>query len=117
MRALVNPVEPRISGRCIRHGQVALTAGHAADSNITMILACPLAKRVRTALPRRPQNRGRSAAAKLLEGLCGLFIAGIDDLNYALARLAEIWEDLGTSSRTRDVNCQVSLPIQPVDPR
>ena len=34
----VSPIEFAIGDRCIRHGQVALMAGHGIDSNITMNL-------------------------------------------------------------------------------
>ena len=99
----MSPIEFAIGDRCIRHGQVALMAGHGTDSNITMNLLSLLAERALSVRTAHLQYTPAGASVQLEDNAPGYCSTGMDRLMHmpfvAKSMLPHV---MSSSSHTRD---------------
>ena len=98
----MSPIEFAIGDRCIRHGQVALMAGHGTDSNITMNLLGLLAERALSVRTAHLQYTPAGASGELEDNAPGYCSTGMDQIHMSFVAKSMIPHDMSSSSHTRD---------------
>ena len=98
----MSPIEFAIGDRCIRHGQVALMAGHGTDSNITMNLLSLLAERALSVRTAHLQYTPAGAFAEREGNAPGCCFTGMDRMHMPFVAKRKVPKGMGSSSHTRD---------------